>query len=290
MGYFAVGLLTCSVLIGCNGQFTLSHFDNTPVSSQECNRRPKNSCWMSIDHCLDASYLQVLKAKSLSTITVLECHPEASDQDFLDTAMSISTTNPNRAVKAFVSDKDKYQLTQEIVSPIKTQIIELYFYRCADRSGTFKVGQLELPNLLLLQFYNCDEMAIGKRDFTHFGQIRRISFLYSTIESIEPGTFTNLPQIKSLQLDAGYNGFNGNVGARKIHCDCDYTWLRKWFDVNPHLLDDREEGELYIVGNRLSTPVHNDFIAVDCGYQNLTYTKKDKKSPSSFKFSFDTSC
>ncbi|XP_055338417.1 uncharacterized protein LOC129588274 [Paramacrobiotus metropolitanus] len=265
-------LLFCGAfLLSCRAQSSLPRYDGTPVSQRECASRPRNACWKGLDNCLEAGIGQMIFRKVPGTVWTLECYKNVTARDFLDTASSIAIVNPHRAVKVFANGEDSYQLTQQLVDPIRAQLIELHYWSCRDNTATTTLGALRLPNLLYLQFHGCTSLVIKRDDFRHFKNLRNLDFHMTSIESIEPETFKDLPQLRSLQLEHDYVNLLGRLhendhdnqyatpqiqaAIRKIHCACDYAWLRNWLKASPFLLSDRDEGELYIIGNHPSARI-----------------------------------
>ncbi|XP_055338518.1 uncharacterized protein LOC129588358 [Paramacrobiotus metropolitanus] len=296
--------------VTCRGDDNFPRYDGTQVSQRECASRPRNTCWKGLDNCLEASIGQMIFRRVPGTISTLECYNNVTARDFLDSASSIAISNPNRAVRLFAPGGDSFQLTHQLVDPIRTQLIELYFWHCRDNSATSTVGALRLPNLLYLQFSGCTRLVIKRDDFRHFKNLRNLDFYLTTIESIEPETFKDLPQLRSLQLENRYASFLLRLGEadftseyatpeirstiRKLHCACDYAWLRNWLDANPYLLSDRDEGELYVIGNHASASVSRRamFLAVDCASKNLSIFQRYLEYETDFhhKFAINTSC
>ncbi|XP_055344752.1 uncharacterized protein LOC129592684 [Paramacrobiotus metropolitanus] len=284
------------------GQSALPAFEGQPVSEAECNTLPRNNCWKGMANCRE-SYARMTKVNT--SVKGLECYHNATDQEVLDTATSISRANPNRAVRVFYSEVfDSFKLSPETVDPIKKQVIELYLMNCKDQSTTYRIGALPLSNLLYLQISSCkDGLVVKKSDFAPFTHLRSLDFFLTSIASIEPDTFKNLPELRSLALEnrLGANALRGsnasdsdlNVAAvRKIHCDCDYAWLRNWLDAHPYLLSDRDEGELYVIGNRLSNRVFRStaFYAVDCASPTLFIEQGEFKDRTGLRFSVNAHC
>ncbi|XP_055356123.1 uncharacterized protein LOC129601352 [Paramacrobiotus metropolitanus] len=276
-------------------------FEGRPISEAECNNLPKNNCWKGMENCRE-SFAKMKRVNG--SVMALECYGNATDRELLETTTSISRTSPTRAVKVFYSEKSaSYKLSPEAVTPIKKQIIELHVMNCKDQSSTSRIGTLPLSNLLHLYFLTCKNLIVKKTDFAPFKQIRILDFFLTSIASIEPNTFTDLPQLKSLLLEDRLAWFPPSVedtpesqteivAIRKIHCDCDYAWLRNWLDANPHLLGDRDEGELYIIGNHLSKRVFRStaFYPVDCALPTLFIEREDYQDNTDLKFAINAAC
>ncbi|XP_055356131.1 uncharacterized protein LOC129601357 [Paramacrobiotus metropolitanus] len=281
-----VGLQLLRNCAAAEGDFPV--FEGRPISEAECNNLPKNNCWKGMVNCR-VSYAKLKRV--IGSVMTLECYGNATDREYLDTTTSISLSNRNRAVEAFYSEKfDSYKLSSEAVAPIQKQIIELHFLNCKDQSSTSRIGALPLSNLLALQIFSCNNLIVKKNDFAPFKHIKFLDFFLTSFASIEPNTFTDLPQLKSLLLEAESKAEIAAI--RKIHCDCDYAWLRNWLDANPHLLSDRDEGELYIIGNHLSKRVFRStaFYAVDCALPTLFIANADYDYNNALKFSINVAC
>ncbi|XP_055331904.1 uncharacterized protein LOC129583900 isoform X2 [Paramacrobiotus metropolitanus] len=246
-------------------------FDGTLMTERECNSRPRNSCWFNDISCLYGSISQKITKNVKETVTDLECQDGASVQEFLDAASSIATNSPNRAVAVHLNGKITNQTFAHMLDPIKNQVIELTFsdfYNRHKKVATSKIGALPLAYLLHLKFEYGRDLVIRKQDFVTFTYLRRLEFYRSSIASIERDTFTDLAQLRSFQLETGYEGLLGyeviitkeselcddpaSSDINPLHCNCEYVWLRNWLKANPHLRKERAEGELYVVGNHPS--------------------------------------
>ncbi|XP_055338416.1 uncharacterized protein LOC129588273 [Paramacrobiotus metropolitanus] len=198
--------------VTCRGEDIFPRYDGTPVSPRECASRPRNPCWKGLDNCLEASIGQMIFKRVPGTVSTLECYSNVTARDFLDSASSIAISNPSRAVRLFAPGDDSLKLTQQLVDPIRTQLIELYFWTCRGSSASSTVGALRLPNLLYLQFHGCNKLVIKRDDFRHFKNLRNLDFYLTSIESIEPETFKDLPQLRSLQLENMYESLLLGLG------------------------------------------------------------------------------
>ncbi|XP_055332197.1 uncharacterized protein LOC129584116 [Paramacrobiotus metropolitanus] len=248
-------------------------FDGRQMTKLECTNRPRNRCFDD-GTCLYGSILQQIVRKVEQTVVFLECQNNASVQEFLDTASNIAANSPNRAVVLHLTGKITNQTFANIVDPIRNQVTELIFDDSESRRekhATSKIGALPLMYLLYLKFANARDLVIQKRDFLNFAYLRRLEFYLSLIASVERDTFTSLPLLRSFQLESGMEDRLGypsdeviitteSLACRDpdsfylnpLRCNCTYVWLRNWLKANPHLLKERAEGELYIIGNHLS--------------------------------------
>lgn len=66
---------------------------------------------------------------------------------------------------------------------------------------TPKLPSLEIPNLISFGLSECAQIIILRADFTKNSHLREILFFRTAIDSLEVGSFTNVPELKRLSVE-----------------------------------------------------------------------------------------
>ncbi|XP_055352935.1 uncharacterized protein LOC129598875 [Paramacrobiotus metropolitanus] len=232
------------------------------------------------------------------------------------TTNNIRARSPNHAVVLYCTERADAEdpLHYDVMDPVRYQLIELTLTKCATPVTTDKIHATGwLPNLVVLRLQDGKNLVIKKRDFARMRKVRMLFFFMTTIDTIEPYTFTDLPHLRSLILEGGigyellsFNDRNDPINSyrwsmsilnpggvekvRRLHCNCSYAWLRNFLKRQPHLTVPKKEGEIAIIG-RYVTPAfasfvgHSLFLSVDCA-RSLSH----QSAYVGTLFSYNTSC
>ncbi|XP_055351828.1 uncharacterized protein LOC129598072 [Paramacrobiotus metropolitanus] len=223
----------------------------------------------------------------MNTYVEVPClHPTRSQ--LVKTTQRVSQISPQRAVVLHLDEEpDKEDLvTVDVIEPIRNQTVHIGIIGCYSPNTTARVYEVgTIPNLHSFALYNCHNQAVRKSDFGRMPQIRQIVLTLCTINMLEPGTFTDLPHLRSLVLERQLilalfsaknpSGANSSVNANyldylyNLHCDCSFAWLRRFLNQMPDLIEAKDAGEVFIVGNYVSTAVKRngndtEVFSVDC--------------------------
>lgn len=62
-----------------------------------------------------------------------------------------------------------------------------------------------------------------------------------------------------------------SLSILKLHCDCQYLWLRKWLKRHPGIIAPKAAGEVVKIWDYEITALNRTWISVpvDCAQQNL---------------------
>ncbi|XP_055340743.1 uncharacterized protein LOC129589869 [Paramacrobiotus metropolitanus] len=211
-----------------------------------------------------------------------------------NTTKHVRKISPQRAVllHLFEWEAEQDPVTIDIVEPIRNQTIHLAVNNCRAPNATAKVHALGLlPNVYSFALGYCPNVTIQKKHFGGMPQLRMIAFYESTISALEPGTFTDLIHLRSLTLESyiirtllnqyipepAYRRFTTDDYLHylyDVHCDCSYAWLRSFLKQRPYLIEKKNLGEVFIIGNYLSPAVERsgnktDVFSIDCS-KNVT--------------------
>ncbi|XP_055350008.1 uncharacterized protein LOC129596691 isoform X2 [Paramacrobiotus metropolitanus] len=147
-------------------------------------------------------------------------------------------------------------LHPDVLQPIKRNLIDLEINYCGVSATRRLYDAGVLSNLISLKFAVGLDLRIGERDFSRLPQIRRIVFSELTIASIEPYTFTNLPHLRTLNLEEDLDHVEYEIEREEFakdkygtlpqrgklmqqvyerRCNCSYAWLRNLFRRKPDL-------------------------------------------------------
>ena len=128
--------------------------------------------------------------------------------------------------------------------------------------------QENFPVIQVFFLQRCSDIEILRTDLQVFPALRAF-FLWqgSTIRSIEPGSFDQLPYLRHITFDTFDTSKPLPQTAldqlRLLHCDPQYKWLRVFLRERPYLIAPKAEGEIFDVG----------------GFVNSAYLKKDIFTP-----------
>ncbi|XP_055340390.1 uncharacterized protein LOC129589602 [Paramacrobiotus metropolitanus] len=170
---------------------------------------------------------------------------------------------PLKPVSVYVSEE---VIAKYSFSPVQIQVVMLFLRSCATNRVTSRLVQLNFTNLLNLEFSRCNRLTIEKGDFETTRHLRIILFYRSTIDSLEPGTFTDLPHLEIVSLESQFRihkTYNFDPPfrnfLRRLHCDCEFAWYRSWWRNNKKLRAKVETGQLYSFEARYTnTRLEND--------------------------------
>ncbi|OQV12580.1 putative Mitogen-activated protein kinase kinase kinase YODA [Hypsibius exemplaris] len=163
---------------------------------------------------------------------------------------------------------------QSILQDISPDVIELRFYG-ADGFNSLLLTEISLPNLIHLGFDYCNGIRLFDGHFDGLPSLRAMTFLSSTIESMQESFLQNLPSLRFFGLNMRNPGeevahdtqYRVSKELKALH-SAEYSWLKLHLRINPHLTDLSEDGvELWTVGefrSRLKCEeAPNDFFEDD---------------------------
>ncbi|XP_055340756.1 uncharacterized protein LOC129589880 [Paramacrobiotus metropolitanus] len=249
------------------------------------------------------------KALKLNTYLDVSCMYR-SHALVANTTKHVGQISPHRAVllSLFELEAEQDPVTADVVEPIRDQTVHLAVKDCRSTNTTAKVHALGvLPNLYSFALGYCFNLTIQKKHFGRMPQLRMVAFCLTTISSLEPGTFTDLIHLRSLTLEryfirALWNKYDPQPAYSRfttddylhylydVHCDCSYAWLRSFLKQKPYLTEEKDPGEMFIIGNYLSPAIarkgnKTDVFSVDCS-RNVTLNNIWAGS----EFSYNTTC
>ncbi|XP_055348733.1 uncharacterized protein LOC129595677 isoform X2 [Paramacrobiotus metropolitanus] len=123
------------------------------------------------------------------------------------TTKRIRQISPHRAVMLSLFERDDTEdpITVDVLDPLRNQLVHLALFTCYSKNVTAKLYELgEFPNLFSFETVDCFNLTVRKNDFSRLPQLRAITLYFTTIASLEPGTFTDLPHLRILILEKDF--------------------------------------------------------------------------------------
>ena len=165
-----------------------------------------------------------------------------------------------------------------VFAPVKDILVSLTIYDFpAIKLSLLRSAAGNFPVIQVFFLQRCSDIEILRTDLQVFPALRAL-FLFrgSTIRSIEPGSFDELPYLRHITFE---NGFDTSKPLpqtaldqlRLLHCDPQYTWLRVFLRERPYLIAPIAEFEIFDVGG-IANSAHlkkDIFIPVNCSLESL---------------------
>ncbi|XP_055349842.1 uncharacterized protein LOC129596550 isoform X2 [Paramacrobiotus metropolitanus] len=255
----------------------LPTFSGEAMSPEQCAVQFSDNCRPKIGSRDNCSFILSLEVRCRGNASAEEIHVVA-------TAMAAP---PLRAIRvALVED----QIEALALAPVAEQVVVLLMMYCSARDPTSKLPGLAFTNLLEFVLDSCSNVVIKRSDFQISLKLRSIIFSNVTIVYLEDGTFNNLPdlQIVAWHKDLPHTfGKSNHEGRRfvlnsyqeydsglemqgflkRLHCDCQFAWLRKWLAQNTALKRSVKPGEVYMLAGYMGSfglQATDVFLPVDC--------------------------
>lgn len=144
-----------------------------------------------------------------------------------------------------------WQTVPEVFRPVKKSVLQLFITECSDSRTTSKLPTLMLSNLVLFGIAKCNRMVIHKNDFSVIAKLRAIAFVEVTIERLEVGSFTDLPDLMQLSLELVWlRHFTEEYVAHLLRFHCDWIFMVPPLKQNPILISSKEKFEIYRIGKQ----------------------------------------
>ncbi|XP_055335035.1 uncharacterized protein LOC129586064 [Paramacrobiotus metropolitanus] len=220
-------------------------------------------------------------------ILVIDCSDTMNASALAPMATALGRP-PLRPLIVFLIDS---QITTYSLSPVDKQIIKLTLMNCIVRDPTAKLSRFSFLNLQELKIFNCWDMRIKKSDFYSVHKLKLIIFEQATVLYLEEGTFTNLLELRAIawhkklpynfgtriheppyDINHIINDYSFLVRSRqnyleRIHCDCEFSWLRKWLHQKNLLKAVPGNSEIFYYatgGGNSDVEVSDVYIPIDC--------------------------
>ncbi|XP_055345123.1 uncharacterized protein LOC129592980 isoform X2 [Paramacrobiotus metropolitanus] len=226
-----------------------------------------------------------LNSENCTTTRWLNIWFNASADTTLLRSMAMAMAKaPLRPIGILLKDQ---QITGELLSPIEKQVLILWMLDCQAHDATVKLSSFNLINLQHFEVRRCIDMRIRMSDFRFLSALKIIVFEKSTILYLEKGAFTNLPQLQMLVWHRSISSKFGVVIGDKLqknlarsmpgylkrmHCDCEFAWLRKWLPERGLLRATFEPSAIFYFANgkfidQPEITINDVYIPIDCAVQ-----------------------
>lgn len=210
-----------------------------------------------------------------STIEIDTYRIKTLEVSFLQNVSSqVALIDANRPIAFGLKDSET---NPEVFVPLSKRVVMLRLFDCIGPRVTGKLPSLNLPSLLLFIVHRCRQpINVLKADFETNCLLRGVEFTGTPLAFFGEGSFTNLPNLRYLALERSGNrrGCHDTTMQplkTKLHCDCEYRWLRIFLAKNPTVISSINMTEIIDFGQQYGT---SDRIAIytpiDCA--NVTYS------------------
>ena len=165
-----------------------------------------------------------------------------------------------------------------VFAPVKNVLVSLDIWDFPGiKLSSFRSAEGNFPVMQGLRLGRCSDIEIQRTDLRVFPALRVFSLWSgSTVRSIEPGAFDELPYLRHINFEQGFDTSKPLPQTaldhlRLLHCDPQNTWLRVFLRERPYLIAGKVSGAFYRVGGVDSSIISiNDIsIPVDCSLKSL---------------------
>lgn len=174
--------------MGCpsESEDSFPDFEFQNVTPSECRKLDLSECSVSVSskNCANATSILVKCTASPSSLSVVSSR--------------ISKLRSQRPVRFVLLD---HQTFPEVFVPIRLNVIALQVSYMESAYVTKKIPGLRIPNLIYLMVSHREMAIVGSQDFASNCKLRMIRFWMVTFDSIETGTFSNLPELRHISFE-----------------------------------------------------------------------------------------
>ncbi|OWA55049.1 putative Serine/threonine-protein kinase SSK22 [Hypsibius exemplaris] len=119
------------------------------------------------------------------------------------------------------------------------------------------LADAHLPHLLELSFTDIYGMVLEVGHFSGFPRLRALVFTRCRIRFMEDNFLRDIPDLQYVGLNIGWNNTETAFDTdnetqwhfRQIRFSKEYSWLREYFQANPHLTSPKRPGEVWCIGS-----------------------------------------
>ncbi|XP_055352925.1 uncharacterized protein LOC129598864 [Paramacrobiotus metropolitanus] len=251
--------------MGIMPEFTMAN-----KTADQCSRLSRLGCSENpvTETCMNDRRFAVLCSHNTSTRQIKDL-------------VTLTTEKPLRAVTLALGYNLVYPKPY-LFWPVSKQVIQFVMEECTWHANATRIfPALRFANLLHLGVKHCFCLVLQRSDFAGWKKLVMVEFVGGTIWSMEPGTFTNLPALKILNVEKEPLGVlqrqqypylvrqHFREFVYRIHCACEFAHFRAWRKSNKNLQSTGRPGEIYhvqgIIVNRDITPeTYQMYIPVNC--------------------------
>ncbi|XP_055340319.1 uncharacterized protein LOC129589549 [Paramacrobiotus metropolitanus] len=183
-------------------------------------------------------------------------------------------------------DLEEQLIVKYSFAPIQRQVVKLQLRNCTTERVTSRLVDLNFTSMLDFQLYDARNLVIVKKDFTTSKRLRIVIFYNTTIKTMQQETFTDLPNLQILSLEAlfedqKYYNFDQSFRSflQNLHCSCEFAWYRSWWRKNKKLRMRAQIGDIYSFDGRYSDEV---FDSSGFGKEDLYHPVNCRADPFPF--------
>ncbi|XP_055344434.1 uncharacterized protein LOC129592426 isoform X2 [Paramacrobiotus metropolitanus] len=222
-------------------------FSLQEMTDEECGAQFNRYCKSDItttDNCTSRTDFRIV-CRSNASLTILA-------------RMAVDMAEPPLRVVSM--DVEEQLIAKYSFAPIQRQVVKLQLRNCTTERVTSRLIDLNFTSMLDFQLYDARNLVIEKKDFAASKRLRIVVFYNTTIKTMQHGTFTDLPNLQILSLEAlfedqKYYNFDQSFRSflRNLHCSCEFAWYRSWWRANKKLRIRTEVGDVYSFDGRFTT-------------------------------------
>ena len=201
------------------------------------------------------------------------CHAAADNQEVQHFLENIRNLNASRAMELTVRGRRTF--SDATYAPVVEVLVSLHIEDYDDFKMSM-IRSLGSPTITHIGLRNCTKVVIRRNDLWFFSRLAKLELVDSAVARIEDGAFNLLPLLGQLSLDGRIPLIKKMTSVQKehlrlLHCDCQYKWLRVYFEQNPHLIAEKRSGEVFDLGGIQSAAVNirDVYAPIDCNKNSL---------------------
>ncbi|XP_055356291.1 uncharacterized protein LOC129601490 [Paramacrobiotus metropolitanus] len=236
-------------------------FSSEPMTEEKCGVQFNSDCSSDVSTIENCTYRIDFRivCRSNASVTVLQ-------------RMAVAMAEP--PLRLVSINVEEQLIANYSFSPLQRQVVKLQLHNCSTERVTSRLSDLNFTNLLDFQLNGCRNLSVKKEDFTVSKRLRVVVFYNTTINVMQLGSFTDIPDLQILSVEARLDdrrnySFDQSFRSflQNLHCSCEFAWYRSWWRKTKTLLLRTEIGEVYT------------FESMFQSLENAKYTKKDLYHP-----------
>ena len=238
-----------------------------PVTPSECADLKTDSCGM---------YPDINQNCSQSNLGFYSICKFAPSYEIAIFTTMIAELNASRGLSLTLQGPRTFPAT--VFAPVKDILVSLNIWDFpAIKLSSFRSAAGNFPVMQYLALAGCSDIEILRTDLQLFTALRVFELIYgSTVRSIEPHSFDELPYLRHITFEYGFDTSKPLPQTaldhlRLLHCDPQNTWLRVFLRERPYLIAPKASLEIFHVGGLVNVAYlkKDIFIPVDCSLKSL---------------------
>ncbi|XP_055356306.1 uncharacterized protein LOC129601495 [Paramacrobiotus metropolitanus] len=247
-------------------------FSSQPMTDNECAVQLLNQCTS-----MQRDYSWCDEHWPHDPFVDVNCTDDERVRETREVAKALSRQPPRPTVWTFYGN---LPVVSSDIAPIRQTIFLFELFNCISSRSTALPGDFGLTSLLHFSIWYCSDLDVERDDFQRLQKLRILTFVNTTIRSLQSDSFSDLTALSLLSLEAyDFNPFSSNPARDfepryreylwRLHCGCDFAWFRQWWTNNTLLLHENDTvwGEVYTFrGFATSSPLsrRDIYLPIDC--------------------------